>query len=295
MVIHHRFRCHNDLELTSIVASRMTSCEGLAPASDNADEVIEILSQSGSSLDSSTNEDAVECDTAAEVLGKDACKLTLALVKSNGLLVTKVIDSRSDNMGEAWQELECSKESGVTVHRLVIAEDLPKFTETMLQEMLGEDHGVLVDHTADKDRTTKRPLEYPDHLTWPTLGLQLSKAVFHINLSEPPAAVSVALPYEIHAKAKRREDRFTQMPSIAEMHNRIHTAVYWTQSRYSPRGLYPSWDSVPKYRAFYRDFFLVAYRRISIKLIPAPLQESPICKILSPYRTVHYSQRQISY
>lgn len=111
--------------------------------------------------------------------------LTLVLVTLKGALV---------DIEEAWQEMKGSEKSKEIVCRLVFAEDLPRTTERLL-EFFGGDCRILIDHAANKS----------DHdlASWEE---QRSREEFHMNISEDPAAISIALPYEIHGTTELSGD-----------------------------------------------------------------------------------------
>lgn len=103
----------------------------------------------------------------------------------------KVVDSRPVDIEQAWKDLGLASNRDEAMHRLVMAEDLPKETEELLGRLFQVDRGLLADHAANKGHTVPG---------WDDSSLQNTKEEFHVNASELPMAFSVALPFEIQGK-----------------------------------------------------------------------------------------------
>lgn len=102
-----------------------------------------------------------------------------------------VVDSRATDLGQAWKNMEGSRSPHEPVYRLVVAEDLPEETISLLEGVLNGDRRVLLDHAANKS--------FPNQ-GWDEHRLQNPKTEFYANLSELPETMSIALPYEIQAR-----------------------------------------------------------------------------------------------
>ncbi len=192
--------------------------------------------------------------------------VTLVLVTRKGTLITMAIDSRFDVLEEAWEEMTKSEESEEIVYRLVLAEDLPEATEKLLEQLLNGDRKILIDHAANQVDGF-----YPDS------NEQWSNARFHMNVSEPPAAVSVALPFEVHW-TERSVVAFDEDVDLrlAKRHFYNMTSRLAHQSN-SGHYLRTEWYPVPPCGLQVKHFLYIAYRRISLQFVTTPCQGSPIC------------------
>jgi len=192
--------------------------------------------------------------------------VTLVLVTRKGTLITMAIDSRFDVLEEAWEETTKSEKSEKIVYRLVLAEDLPEATETLLEQLLKADRKILSDHAANQVDGF-----YPDSYE------QWSKARFHMNVSEPPAAVSVALPFEVHWTGRSAVACCENVDlRLAKRHFHNMTSRLTHQSN-SGHYIRTEWHPVPPCGLHVKHFLYIAYRRISLQFVTTPCQGPPIC------------------
>lgn len=91
----------------------------------------------------------------------EAYKVTIAAIPKQGAPITKVLDSRKDDIGDSWAGIESSQDSEI-ICRLVLAEDLPKETEAVLEKVLRGDRRLLDDHMADASWNSHHPSKRRD-------------------------------------------------------------------------------------------------------------------------------------
>lgn len=142
----------NRIKVAMSTTLSITTGESVAPAGDGGngvDERLEGVPEGGVNTQADTSGSTNDTSVASEALPSEAYKVTLVLVTRKGALVANVVDSRSIDLEEAWEEMRKSKETEETVYRLILAEDLPGATERLLEKVLNEDCKILVDHLAN--------------------------------------------------------------------------------------------------------------------------------------------------
>lgn len=249
----------------------MNPGEPIIPANDGVDSInITIGGVPGSTFDTQAdkNSSADNDSFIHKNVPDKAYTVTLILVTRKGALVTKVVDSRCDNIEEAWEQMMESEESKQIVYRLILSEDLPRTTERQLEKLLQGDRSLLIDHAANKCISSL-----------PSWEEERFGTEFHMNISEPPAAISVALPYEIHG--------IIELPFYDELGHvdlnfarRTYEQLWLPINGRGKRGhsLHTAWLPLPPCGYRIQNFLYMAYRRISIRFISPSHQQSPMCK-----------------
>lgn len=197
---------------------------------------------------------------------EEAYKVTLILVTRQGALVTKVLDTRSDDIEETWDKMKKSESSKEIVYRLLLAEDLPRATERQLEKLLEGDRRLLIDHAANKCISFL-----------PSWREERLKTEFHMNISEPPAAISVALPYEVHGTTEEPVDLdcgSLDLRLARRNYQRLQGVLHSGERRHHLR---KAWLGLGPCEYGIQRFLYIAYRRISLQFITTPCQESPMC------------------
>lgn len=206
-----------------------------------------------------------------EYLPDHAYHITLGLFCRNGTIITKVVDSRSADIEQAWKELGLtSNRDEEVVHRLVMAEDLPKETEELMECVFQVDRRLLADHAASKGHTV---------LGQEDKRLQFRKTEFHVNDSELPMALSVALPFEIQATPASPANAPTRPVDTglaSATLGRMGSAMDRMEKQ--PCTLSTSWLRVSHPYSNIERLLWVTYKRISFQFVPTLSQQSPLCK-----------------